>query len=477
MVLFRQRRVFLWVAGLVFGAAVLYAVTGTTYQGSMKILVRRGRADAPVSSGENAPLDLTRVAVTEEELNSEVELLRDNDVLRRVVEETRTGGRDWLHFLRMREGRAERVERAARALANRLKVQPVKKTNLIAIEYSAGDPQAAARVLQALERVYLEKHLNVHRPNGELHFFTQQSAESRRQLEEAKQQLLRFSEQHGVVAAGLQRDLTLHKLSEVDATHNQASVELAETERRVLELQKQLAILPERATTQIHTADNPELLKEMKSTMLNLELKRTQLLTKFEPNHRLVQEVEEQIAQAKSAIASENLAPVRDETTDKNSQYDWAKSELQRAQVQLRTLQAREAALARVEGDYREIAARFGEDAITQEDLLGNEKTALENYLLYVKKQTEARMHDALDQGGIVNVAIAQEPTAPALPVRSAWMVLVIGFAAAGTTATGAAFFADYINPLFRNPDDVIAYLNSPVLASLPRKRQRRLLA
>jgi hypothetical protein len=56
-------------------------------------------------------------------------------------------------------------------------------------------------------------------------------------------------------------------------------------------------------------------------------------------------------------------------------------------------------------------------------------------------------------------------------------MVLVIGFAAAGTTATGAAFFADYINPLFRNPDDVIAYLNSPVLASLPRKRQRRLLA
>jgi uncharacterized protein involved in exopolysaccharide biosynthesis len=190
-----------------------------------------------------------------------------------------------------------------------------------------------------------------------------------------------------------------------------------------------------------------------------------------------VQEVDEQIAQARSAIATEELAPVRDETTDKNLQYEWAKSELQRAQVQLKTLQAREVALTRVEGAYRQIASRYGEDAVTQEDLLGKEKAALENYLLYVKKQEEARMHDALDQGGIVNVAIAQEPVAPALPVRSAWMVLAVGFAAAGTTATGAAFFADYINPLFRSPDDVVTYLNSPVLASLPKRTLRRLPA
>ena len=77
MVLFRRRRVFVWVAGLVFGIAVLYAVVGTKYQANMKVLVRKGRADAPVSAGENAPLDLTRTAITEEELNSEVELLRD----------------------------------------------------------------------------------------------------------------------------------------------------------------------------------------------------------------------------------------------------------------------------------------------------------------------------------------------------------------------------------------------------------------
>ena len=100
VVLFRRRRVFVSVATLVLSCAVLYALFGTKYQANMKVLVRRGRADAPVSAGENAPLDLTRIAVTEEELNSEVELLRGTDVMRKVVEETGVGQHDWLRFLR-----------------------------------------------------------------------------------------------------------------------------------------------------------------------------------------------------------------------------------------------------------------------------------------------------------------------------------------------------------------------------------------
>ena len=203
--------------------------------------------------------------------------------MRHVVEETGIGGRDWFHLLRLHEGHAERAERAARRLAKKLRVEPVKKTNLIAVGYAADDPRVAARILQSLEDAYLQKHLNVHRPGGELRFFTQQSEEAKRQLEEAKLQLLHFTAKRGVVSAGLQRDLTLQKLSEVDASHRQIRVELAETERRVSELENQLKTLPERTTTQIRTADNPELLRELKASLLNLELKRTQLLTKFEP--------------------------------------------------------------------------------------------------------------------------------------------------------------------------------------------------
>ncbi len=477
MVLFRRRRVFLWVSGFVLTAAVLYAFAGTKYEAKMKVLVRRGRANAPMTAEENAPLDLTRMVITEEELNSEVELLRDDEVLRRVVQETGLGGRDWLHFLRMGEGNAERIERAGRRLAAKLEVEPVKKTNLIAVRYAADDPQTAAKVLQSVEKAYLEKHMEVHRPNGGHRFFEQQTTESRRQLEEAKRKLLDFTATRGAVAAAEQRDLALQKLSDVDASYRQTRIDLAETQQRVWELEAQLQKLPERTTTQVRMADNPELLKALKSSVLDLQLKRTALLTKFEPSHRLVQEVEQQIAQAQATIASENALPVRDEVTDKNAHYEWAKSQLQAAQVQLRALQAREAATSQQEDAYRSVARRLGEDAITQDDLLSSEKAAQDNYLLYMKKREETRMDDALDEGGIVNVAIAEQPVAPALPLWSPWTVLAIGLAAAGAAGTGAAFSTDYLDPAFHTPEDVLAYLNSPVLASLPRRPRGRLPA
>ena len=123
MVLFRQRKLFVGVAGLVFVLAVVYAFAGATYRAQVRVLVRRGRADPPVTAQPNAPPDFSRVEVTEEELNSEVELLKDYDVLRRVVEANDLAAHDWLRWLRPHEEQGARVERAAKKLAGRLDVE------------------------------------------------------------------------------------------------------------------------------------------------------------------------------------------------------------------------------------------------------------------------------------------------------------------------------------------------------------------
>src|SRR5271167_885704 len=134
-VLFRQRRLFVGVSGLMFLLAVVYAFAGAEYRAQVRVLVRRGRADPPVAAQENAPPDFSRVEVSEEELNSEVELLKDDDVLRRVVEANDLGARDWLRWLRPHEEEAARVQRAAKKLASKLEVESIKKTNLIAVSY------------------------------------------------------------------------------------------------------------------------------------------------------------------------------------------------------------------------------------------------------------------------------------------------------------------------------------------------------
>ncbi|MGC2273605.1 MAG: Wzz/FepE/Etk N-terminal domain-containing protein [Candidatus Sulfotelmatobacter sp.] len=477
MVLFRQRKLFVGVSGLVFVLAVVYAFAGATYRAQIRVLVRRGRADPPVAAEENAPLDFSRVQVTEEELNSEVELMKDDDVLRRVVEENGLAAHDWLRWLRPHEDQAERVERAARRLAERLNVEAIKKTNLIAVSYDAPNPQLAAHVLQSLATVYLEKHIEVHRPGGQLHFFDQQTAVSRRQLENAQEKLVDFTTSHNVVVAAQQRDLMLQRLDDAEARYGQTQVEMSEAERRVHELDTQLAKLPARAVTQVRTADNPQLLQTLKASLLDLELKKTQLLTKFEPKHPLVQEVEQQILQAKAAIAAAIANPLRDETTDQDANYEWAKAELQKAQVDMQGLQAREATTSAHWVEYRTLARQLGVDAITQDDLTSSEKAARENYLLYVKKREEARMGDALDQGGIVNVAIAEQAVVPALPLWPAGTVVLVGFVAALTSGAGAAFAADHLDPALRTPEEVMACLEIPVLASILEGTDRRLSA
>jgi uncharacterized protein involved in exopolysaccharide biosynthesis len=97
-------------------------------------------------------------------------------------------------------------------------------------------------------------------------------------------------------------------------------------------------------------------------------------------------------------------------------------------------------------------------------------KATEEKYLLYLNKREEARIGDALDQGGILNVTIAEQATVPALPELSGLGFGLAGLVGAGTLSVTLAFVNDYLNPAFRTPDEIIAYLGSPVLASLPHR-------
>jgi uncharacterized protein involved in exopolysaccharide biosynthesis len=97
-------------------------------------------------------------------------------------------------------------------------------------------------------------------------------------------------------------------------------------------------------------------------------------------------------------------------------------------------------------------------------------KTQEENYLLYVRKREEARISEALDQRGIVNVALAEEPVIPALPTKSIFSLVVLTLLLAGTFSLSTGFVVDFMDPSFRTPDELANYLGTPVLAALPKR-------
>ncbi len=467
-VVFRQKRLVLITFVTVVIGIVAYGILAPPYQAEMKVLLRRGRVDPEVAPIPSQP-EFERQEITEEEVNSEVELLQDEEILRTVVQNAGLVKRSWFWGL-FGEKEEQRVARAVRRAGRRLAVEPVKKAALINVSYKCSDPEQAARALRALAAAYLERHHQLHRPGGEVTFFDAQTVESRRALEAAEIQLMAFTRDQGVIAASQERDFALQKLSAAEADAGQTQVAIAERAERVRALMDKLNSLPERIMTQIRNSDNPELMEKMKSRLLDLDLKRTELLTEFEPSYRSVQEVEQEIAQTRAAIADEDHAPIRDQTSDLDVNHEWAKSELMKTQVELTALNAHAKAERILLAGYRDQAHQLADRAIEQERLLSDLKAAEEKYLLYVNKREEARMGDALDRGGILNVTIAEQPAVPAIPQLSILSFALIGIAVAGALSVTVAFANDYLSPAFRTPDELQTYLGAPVLASLPRR-------
>jgi uncharacterized protein involved in exopolysaccharide biosynthesis len=465
-VLFRHRSAMFAAFALIAAAVAISGVWVPKYEAQMKILVQRQRSDAVVTSSANAPVQYSVEQVSEEDLNSEVELLNSEDLLRKVVQLTQVNGKP---ALTSDGGDEVSIAKAVRRLSKDLKIEAIRKTHVISVHYRSGDPQIAVEVLKTIAAAYTEKHTEVHRPTGEFKFFDQQTERYRQGLEQAQEKLTDFSKESGVVSAQLERDAALQRANEFDSNARQAQTTVAETEQRIRSLQAQLQFLQPRMTTAVRTSDNPYLLQQLKSTLLNLELRRTELLTKYDPTFRLVQEVDNQIAEANSALSAEEGKPIRDETTDQNPNYQWVRAELAKAQADLSGLKAHEATAASIAGQYRESARRLDQNGVVQQDLLRDAKVQEDSYLLYVRKRQEAGISDALDQRGILNVAIAQQPVVPALPSRSPVMFALLALVLSLTGGFSTAFVADLMDPSFRTQEELASYLGTPVLATLPK--------
>jgi uncharacterized protein involved in exopolysaccharide biosynthesis len=465
---FRQKRPMMTAFLAVFLGALLAAlVLPAQYVATTKFLVERQRVDPVVSPNQDP--SVIKLDVPEEELNSEVELLQDGDVLRQVVQASGLDQRRtlWTRLFGPRDPQ-KRIAKATESLRKDLQIGVVHKSDLISVTYTASDPQIAVRVLKALDEAYLQKNQAVHHPKGEYQFFEQETENYKKNLADAEEQLKSFSQQEGGVSPAHARDIVLDKLNEFAATLQTTRAAIAATQQKIDSLEKQTATTPERLTTQKREVDDVQVLQGLKTTLTTLQLKRTELLTKYQPTYPLVQEVDKEIADTRTSIAAEEAKPVLDQTTDRNPTYAWINEELAKAREEKSGLEAQAAAVQATVSQYQRLAHDLDEKSLTQQDLLRRQKGEEENYLLYQRKREEARMTDALNRSRILNVTVAEEPSMPALPSNSLWTVVLLGLVLATTVSVGTAFAREYADPTFRSPSEVISELRIPLLAAVP---------
>lgn len=467
---FRHKRLLmLCFGGVLLGTVLAIVLMPPEYMARTQILVKHERVDPVITSQQSMPVQ-ARDEVSEEQLNSEVAIIESDDVLRQTVVACGLQNRKSVSAWLFKRSEDEKIAKAVERLQSNLKVEPVRKSDLISITYTSSNPRLAAKVLQTLANGYIQKHLEVHRPPGQVKFFEQETERYRKDLDLAEDQLREFAKQQGGVAPLLARDITLQKLNDFNASLQQTRADMASTQKRIQDLEKQSGTTPERMTTQVKESDDASVLQQLKSALLTLELKRTELLTKYQPGYRLVQEVDKQIEDTRASIAEEQSKPLRDSVTDVNPTHDWIGTELAKAKADYSGMQAREAATQAIVGMYTQNASQLEQKDLTQRDLARTAKANEDNYLLYLHKREEARMADALDEQRILNVSIVENPTVPSLPTGDRWKYGLVGVLLAATLSAGVVFTVEYLDPSLRTPSEVMSELNIPVLAAVPQR-------
>ncbi len=469
--LFRRK----WMVLIIFLTVVLGTIAFTLilpdkYESRTKILVKNQRVDVAITPGSTgSPTVVNDGEVTENQINSEIELLTSHDLLTQVVTDCGLASKSGGLFSRTVPPESVRVERAVNQLAKDLNINAVRRANIISISYASNSPQLSAQVLKRLGELYLDKHLKLHHPEGASDFFQNKADEYEAQLKEAEKRFTDFQQSNNLVVLAQQKELTLQKAAEAKAKYLESDAAVNEATQRIQRVEQQLAAMPARIITQSRQLPNQYSAERLNTMMVELQTRRAQLLTKFKPDDRLVQEVDEQISITREALDKAEHKTAVEEATDLNPLRQTLETERARARLEQSAAMARRATLSGQVQQYQAALDKLEADTTKHDDLQRELKEAEDNYQLYAKKREESRIADELDRQKITNVSIAEAPVAAQVPSGPNRPVnLLLGIVLAAFLSLGTVFSAELLDDTVHSARQLEGMIGAPVLATVP---------
>lgn len=455
----------------VAAAAFIYFRNPPSYVTEAKILIRYIQESRPtVAKTEDSDIR-TPDTRGENIINSELEILTSLDLALQVADAV--GPRNILAAY----GGGEDRTRAAVVVRNGLQVEVPRRSNIIRARYRHPDPMIARRVLDALVRTYLERHVAIHQGRGVLDdFFAQQADQIRARLAQTEEEIKKLKAEANIISLEESKRALLAQLSRLQDELLAAEAELAERRAALGHLAETLGTnaIPTNATPAVA----PDVAEQYRMAVAELDAFRrreSELLLRFASEHPFVRRIREQIAVAderKRQLEQEYPAllstPVVPPTLGLNT------NDVAQAVARVLSLEAKLKVLSnqitRVSGEAARVAAI--EPRLVE---LERKRELDEANLRYYSASLEkARVEESLGAGKITNIGIVQAPS-PAgrdLFEFAKPMALCLG----GGLALGLALafgLERMFNVAIRRPVDIERNLRVPLMLSIPVIRRR----
>jgi uncharacterized protein involved in exopolysaccharide biosynthesis len=486
----QRRRVIMTEVAVAILAAVAIAtfVWPPTYRSTAKILIQDNRAQLLVSPAleNNSPNQPAVVAnaVTEEDLNSERELISSDYLVQQALEglaqpKAGAGGKlaavvDFVVDLPNRlyglfHGTAAQSPRAqwAHRIERHFSSAVIKRSNVIEISFNSHDAKWSHDFLERLIDKYQEFHSSMsHDPQAE-RFFQKQAALLQGRLRAAEDQLRAYQVQTGVTNPYEQKQALITRIAALQNEAAKNAADLAAAQKRVTVLGAEVSSTPKRVGKEVKVVQNMAL-QQLKPQVLQLEAERAELLTRYQPDSERMKEIDARLDAAHRILDHENHTEVQEQSTDLNPVWVQVDTELQQATAAAASLQASQAALgvqtAQAQAQVKQLLNLSVDDDRLQR-MVDTEKQA---YVSYLRRGEEARAAGALNRSKILNVSVAEPPN---LPVTPAYPIvplnLGVGVLLALGCAVGVAYLEELLDPRIYSPAAVAAVSGFKTIAQL----------
>ncbi len=461
----RHRVRFLTIFGLILSLTVLWVFfSPKKYESDMSLIVQNARKPDILSAEANTGTQPLLPQVTEEQVYSQVEVLGSADVLDEVAD---PGWRSVPLTEHSEQAQLAHEQKVLR-IRKHMEIAPVRKSNVIDVSYRANDPREATATLQRAMAVFLAREKIVAQPAGAAQFFASEAKRYQSEWANAQQELAKFQQAHHIVSIDASETQLQKDIADALVLERAADAEIVEVANRLKAESAQSKATPTRQKTQERVVPAAGSVDQVNTLLAQLTLRRAQLLTEYLPTDRIVQQVDSQIEQAKSELANSKTIQSMEVSTDVNPSWQLQDQAIMQDRAHLQAATGRRDEIAKQVDELQKQLKSTESDTLTYASLQQKVSQLDANYRLYLQKRDASQISEAMNEQGLINIAVAQSPTFSLTQVRPRPLIdSILGVLTAFLMGCFAVYLAEAGRQSISSPAEFEAVSQYPLLATV----------
>jgi uncharacterized protein involved in exopolysaccharide biosynthesis len=333
-----------------------------------------------------------------------------------------------------------------------IEIENPQNSTILVISYESKDPKLSADVVTEFVKTYISYRSEISSESETYKFFEEQMILADQKLRELEQNQATFKEQKDIGSPETQRSILLTRITDYDRSLTTVRTKRIGMEAKVAVFKQQILKGGTLSIPSTATSDSPsreKYIAKLKGDLLDMEIRKGQLLQKFTPQYKEVVDLETQIVATKSQIESEVQQIIESEETAIRA----LRAEERILSRQIEKIKNEIRNLAQKEYEYNQISRGINDER--------------EIYSMLLKQREEARISLAKMEKGVTIKVIspAVQPTDPIKPKKRLNVALAVFLGIFG--GIGLAFLLDFFDHTINSPEELERYTGITVIGSV----------